>query len=289
MASIGDIRHHIGVVTQTRQITKAMHMISTSKMQKTMQRFESSAHYMQQVRSTMKDLLTHNEGVSHFYLEKPHGERRAYVVIASDKGLAGGYNNEVLSLATRHMRDHGDFIFTVGEMAREWFEQEGRSVDIEFTDIIQHPTLDAAREMTGTLLELFEQDHLDQVYIVYTHMVNMIERHPTVLRLLPVRMEDFDDVPSPEEQNYEITYEPSAKAVLDLLIPQYIIGIVYGCLLLSFASEHSARLNAMDAATRNADELISKLSIQLNRARQAAITNEISEIISGADALEERE
>lgn len=287
MAGIGDIRHHIAVVSQTRQITKAMHMISTSKMQKSLQRFEANTRYFHQVRETMKDLLTHNEGVSHPYLEKPHGERRAYIVIASDKGLAGGYNHEVLSLASSHMRDHGDFIFTVGQMARNWFEQEGRTVDIEFTDVMQHPSLDDAREIAGTILELYEQELLDQVYIVYTHMHNALSQEPSVRRLLPVRTEDFDDVEIPLRQEYEINYEPSARAVLDLLIPQYIIGMVYGALLLSFASEHSARMNAMDSATRNADELIAKLSVELNGARQAAITNELSEIISGVDALEE--
>jgi F-type H+-transporting ATPase subunit gamma len=127
---------------------------------------------------------------------------------------------------------------------------------------------------------------LDQVFIVFTQMVSQLNNVPRVLRLLPVRAEDFDDVEIPKRETYEIQYEPSAEAVLNLLIPQYVIGIVYGTLLLSFASEQSARMHAMDSATRNADELIGKLAIDMNRARQAAITNEIAEIISGSGALE---
>ncbi len=288
MASIGDIRHHMSVVGQTRKITKAMHMISTSKMQKGLARFDANARYSKQVRETMKDILTHNEGVTHAYLERPHGERCAYIIIASDKGLAGGYNHEVLSLASRHMREHnGEFIFTAGQMARAWFEQQGRIVDIEFTGIMHNPTLDNARQIAETVLELYDQDLLDQVYIVYTRPVSAIAQEPVAMRLLPVRLEDFDEVAIPDRGRYEIHYEPSPESVLSLLIPQYIIGMVYGALLQSFASEQSARMNAMDAATRNADELINKLAIDLNRARQSAITNELSEIITGASALAE--
>lgn len=285
MASIGDIRHHMNVVGQTRKITKAMHMISTSKMQKGLSRFDANSRFFQRLRQTMKDLLTHNE-VTHSYFMRPAGERRAYVVIASDKGLAGGYNHEVLSLATQHMQGHENYIFTVGQMARSWFEQQGMLVDIEFSEVMHNPTLDSARQIAETVLELYDQDMLDEVYIAYTRPVSPLEQKPYVMRLLPVRLEDFDEVEIPDRGEYEIRYEPSAEIVLRLLIPQYIIGIIYGTLLLSFASEQSARMNAMDAATRNADELIGKLAVDLNRARQGAITNELSEIITGASAID---
>ncbi len=286
MASIGDIRHHIDVVSQTRQITNAMHMISTSKMQKSMQRYAANSRYFQQIRQTMKDLLTHNEGVTHPYLTRPNGERCAYIVIASDKGLAGSYNHEVLSLASEHMKDRECNIITIGQQAFNWFERQGRMVDIDFTTIMQGPQLDGARMIAETILELYEQDMLDQVFIVFTRMESPLVNRPQLLRLLPVRVEDFDDVEIQHRESFEIHYEPSAAAVLELLIPQYLIGMIYGTLLLSFASEQSARMNAMDAATRNADEMIGKLAIDMNRARQAAITNEIAEIIAGTGALE---
>ncbi len=287
MAGTSHIRHHIGVVVQTRKITKAMHMISTSKAQKALRRFEDNARYFQQIRQTMKDLLYHNEGVSHPYLEKPQGERRVYIVIAADRGLAGGYNHEVLSLASRHMKGSGDYIFTVGQMARSFFKEEGRSIDVEFTNVMQHPTLDAARRIAETLLELYGEDMFDEAYLVYTHMVHSMEQHPKLLRILPLSAADFEDLQPSERRDYQIQYEPSPDAVLELLIPQYIIGLIYGALLLSFSSEHTARMHAMDAATRNADELLSRLSVELNQARQSAITREISEIMSGAEALED--
>lgn len=288
MASISDIRHHIAVVSQTRQITGAMHMISTSKMQKSLQKFDANRRYFQMVRETMKDLLTHNEGVTHPFLIRPHGDRRAYIVIASDKGLAGSYNHDVLTLATNHMKDHERNIMTVGQQAFNWFERRGDMVDIDFTSVMQSgPSLDGARLIAETILELYEQDMLDQVYIVFTQMESPIVNTPKVLRLLPVRAEDFADVEIPERGMFEIVYDPSPGAVLNLLIPQYLIGMIYGPLLLSFASEQSARMNAMDAATRNADDLIGSLAVDMHGARQAAITNELSEIISGSGALED--
>jgi F-type H+-transporting ATPase subunit gamma len=287
MASISDIRRHIGVVSQTRQITNAMHMISTSKMRKSMQRFAANSRYFQIIRQTMKDIITHNEDVTHPYLLRPHGERRVYIVIASDKGLAGSFNHDVLQLATEHMQDH-EFesnLFTVGQQARSWFERSGKMVDIDFTSVMEEPSLDGARMIAETVLELYEQDLLDQVFIVFTSMESALVNKPRVLRLLPVLEEDFADVEIPPRESYEIRYEPSPHAVLELLVPQYMIGMVYGSILLSFAAEQSARMNAMDAATRNADEMIGKLAIDMNRARQAAITNEIAEIISGSGTL----
>ena len=288
MASISDIRHHIQVVSQTRQITNAMHMISTSKMQKSLQKFDANRRYFQMVRGTMKDILTHSEGATHSYLLRPHGDRRVYIVIASDKGLAGSYNHDVLSLASEHMLEHECNIMTVGQQAFNWFERRGDMVDIDFTSVMENgPSLDGARLIAETVLELYEQDLLDEVYIVYTSMESALHNKPTVLHVLPVRAEDFDDVEIPHRDPYEIHYEPSPEAVMELLVPQYVIGMIYGTLLLSFASEQSSRINAMASATRNADDLIGRLAVDMHRARQSAITNELAEIISGSEALEE--
>lgn len=290
MASIADIRHHMRVVSQTRQITKAMHMISTAKMKKGLARYEANLTYLTEVRQTIKDVLTHVEGKRHRYLRRPKGNRAAHIIIAADKGLAGGYNSSVLQLAEEHMKGFEESnIFCIGQMAREYLERKGYLIDIEFAHVIQDPTLDHARQIAETIIELYDQEMLDEVYIVYTKRVSAMVQKPEVIRLLPVRVEDFDDVTatvSGESEHEQILYEPSVTRLMELLIPQYLIGVIYSVLVQSFASEQCARMNAMDAATRNANEMMDRLSHELNRARQSQITNEIAEIIAGADALE---
>ncbi|MDY4518992.1 MAG: ATP synthase F1 subunit gamma [Candidatus Spyradocola sp.] len=287
MASIADIRHHMRVVSQTRQITRAMHMISTAKMKKGLARYEANLTYLTEVRQTIKDVLTHVEGRKQGYLRRPKGNRAAHIIIAADKGLAGGYNSGVLQLAEEHMKAYEESnIFCIGQMAREYLERRGYVIDIEFAHVIQDPTLYHARQIAETVLELYNQNMLDEVYIVYTRRISTMVQKPEVIRLLPVRVEDFDDVEASVSSQEEILYEPSVTRLMELLIPQYLIGVIYSALVQSFASEQCARMNAMDAATRNANEMMDRLGHELNRARQSQITNEIAEIIAGADALE---
>ena len=287
MASIADIRHHMRVVSQTRQITRAMHMISTAKMKKGLARYEANQTYLSEVRQTIKDVLTHVEGRKQGYLRRPRGNRAAHIIIAADKGLAGGYNSGVLQLAEEHMKAFEESnIFCIGQMAREYLERRGYVIDIEFAHVIQDPTLYHARQIAETVLELYNQNMLDEVYIVYTKRISTMVQKPEVIRLLPVRVEDFDDVEATVDGSEEILYEPSVTRLMELLIPQYLIGVIYSALVQSFASEQCARMNAMDAATRNANEMMDRLGHELNRARQSQITNEIAEIIAGADALE---
>lgn len=287
MASIADIRHHMRVVSQTRQITRAMHMISTAKMKKGLARYEANLTYLTEVRQTIKDVLTHVEGRKQGYLRRPKGNRAAHIIIAADKGLAGGYNSGVLQLAEEHMKAFEESnIFCIGQMAREYLERRGYVIDIEFAHVIQDPTLYHARQIAETVLELYNQNMLDEVYIVYTKRISTMVQKPEVIRLLPVRVEDFDDVEATVDGSEEILYEPSVTRLMELLIPQYLIGVIYSALVQSFASEQCARMNAMDAATRNANEMMDRLGHELNRARQSQITNEIAEIIAGADALE---
>ena len=287
MASIADIRHHMRVVSQTRQITRAMHMISTAKMKKGLARYEANLTYLTEVRQTIKDVLTHVEGRKQGYLRRPKGNRAAHIIIAADKGLAGGYNSGVLQLAEEHMKAYEESnIFCIGQMAREYLERRGYVIDIEFAHVIQDPTLYHARQIAETVLELYNQNMLDEVYIVYTRRISTMVQKPEVIRLLPVRVEDFDDVEASVSSQEEILYEPSVTRLMELLIPQYLIGVIYSALVQSFASEQCARMNAMDAATRNANEMMDRLGHELNRARQSQITNKIAEIIAGADALE---
>ena len=288
MESRLEIKNRIKSVSDTRQITKAMYLISISKIKKALDRYEANSAYFQKVRLTLKHILLQTQNIEHPFLEQRIEGRAAYIVIAGDKGLAGGYNHNVLNLAYQQIKDKKEkYIFTVGQIAREFFSRKGFMVDVEFLHIAQNPSLYNARLIAHDIIDLYKNNMMDEVYVIYTHMASSIKHEPKVIKLLPVELSDFDDVQLDENLKSDIIYEPSGIVVFDMLIPQYIIGLIYATLVQSYASEHSARMHAMDSATRNADKMIAGLKMQYNRARQSAITQEISEIIGGADALED--
>ena len=285
-----DIKLRIKSVESTMQITKAMELVASSKLRGAKLRAEQSRPYFNVLHQTLADIVASTQDFYSPYTAKREVKTRCYVVIAGDRGLAGGYNSNVMNLAVEHMKGFEESnIFCIGQMARDFLERRGYTIDIEFTHVIQDPTLYHAHQIAETVLELYNKRMLDEVYVVYTRRISTMVQRPEVVRLLPVRVEDFDDVEAKvtgDEEHDQIIYEPSITNLMELLIPQYLIGIIYSVLVQSFASEQCARMNAMDSATRNANEMIDKLSHELNRARQSAITNELAEIISGADALE---
>ena len=284
MSSIAEIRHRIKVVSETQKITKAMYLISSSKRRKAVQMHDRNLIYFNKVRADIRFILDNLGDVRHEFFHPRSGVRTAYLVISADKGMCGGYNQNVLNLAYQHMKGRDErFIFTVGQMTREYFERKGMQPDVEFLHIIQKPMLQDARAITESLCELYEQNMMDEVYVAYTHMESAIKPTPRVMRLLPILHEDFDGVETLQPGRATLSYHPSKQAVLDALVPQYLVGQIYGALVHSFASEQCARMAAMDASTRNADEMLTKLTLEMNRARQAAITQELTEIISGAE------
>ncbi len=286
MPGMSDIRHSIRSISDMEQITRAMHLISTSKMRKAIAKYETNHTHFERVRGTIKDILAHTHALSHPYIGESEGSKAAYVVIAADKGLCGGYNHNVLNLAYSTMQKSEErYILTVGQEARVFFERRGYMIDVEFLHVAQNPSLYYARGITEDLLELFDNDILNEVYVVYTHFISAMRQEPRVLKLLPLSVSNFEDISGEVQFSGEMFYHPSPKEVFDTLVPQYIIGLVYGCLVSSLASEHCARMIAMENATNNAEERIGELTMQYNRARQAAITAEISEIIGALEAL----
>jgi F-type H+-transporting ATPase subunit gamma len=228
----------------------------------------------------------HTHEISHPYIGESDGGKAAYVVIAADKGMCGGYNHNVLKLALSAMQKSEErYILTVGQEARAFFDRRGFMVDVEFLHISQNPSLYNARNITNDLLELYENGIMDEVYVVYTRFISAIKQEPRVLKLLPLSVANFADIQAEKQYSGEFYYHPSPKEVFDILVPQYIVGLVYGCLVQSYASEHCARMTAMENATNNAEEMIDNLTRKYNRARQSAITNEISEIIGALDAI----
>jgi F-type H+-transporting ATPase subunit gamma len=287
MYSVIEIKRRIGTIRQTRQITKAMHLIASSKLSRAMERYKANHIYFEKIRSTLKDIIIHTPEINHPFFMPRGSERAAYFVVAGDKGLCGAYNHNVLHTALSHVQQHegSTNIFVVGHVARDFFSRKGYSVDAEFLYAAHNPTFYYSREIAEQLIEAYSQYKMDELYLIYTHMESTVKQTPKVIKLLPVELSAFRDVNLDLEYRADILYQPSHKAVLDLLIPKYILGVIYGALIQSFASEQQARMLAMDTATKNADDMIADLQIKYNQARQAVITNEIAEIMGGVVAL----
>ncbi len=289
MSAIPELRHRLRVVSDTRKITRAMYLISSAKMQKALRMHERNREYFRRVRSDIRFIIEN----SHAQLEHPYFQPRtvksvAYLVISGDKGMCGAYNEDVLRLArgTIEAAQHAQsFIFTIGQTAAAYFYRLGMQPDVQYLHMSQNPMLASAREITMELCDLYEQGQLDEVYVVYTHMHSTTSLEPTVMRLLPIVAEDFADAETLHEQTAELKYHPSEAEVLQKLVPQYLIGLAYTACVQAYASEHCARMTAMDSSTRNADEMLGRLRLDLNRARQSDITQELNEIIAGANSV----
>ena len=221
------------------------------------------------------------------YFEKSRDEKKdpkvGYIVITADKGLAGSYNHNILKIAEEEIKAHKDNkLFVLGEVGRHYFEKRGVHIDKQFHYTIQNPTLNRARNITEELLELYINNELDEIHIIYTKMINPIKEEAEIKQLLPLYKTDFQmKIPAdiPLEQ---VTFRPSPEEVMNKIVPAYIEGFVFGALVESYSCEQNARMMAMEAATKSAKDMLQELSVLYNRARQAAITQEITEVIAGA-------
>lgn len=294
MYGLSEIKHRIKGISETKQITSAMEMISISKMRKSLARYEANQQYFNQIRATIKDIITRTKNVTHRYLQRREGRRAVFIVIASDKGLAGGYNHNVLSMAWESVKSIEEkYVFTVGQVAREFFEAKKIIIDGEFTHLTHDPSVIDASLIVDSLIQLYDQNLMDEAYVIYTAMPSNGVVVPDVLKLLPLEQERMiADIAQPDykDEDYyrEITYDPSPDDVLEQLVPQYLTGVVYGALVQSVASEHSSRRLAMTNATKNATKIIDKLNVVYNRARQETVTKELTEIVNstlGAEGL----
>lgn len=288
MESIKEIRTHIDSVQQTLKITNAMYLISSSKLRKARQQLTNIQPYFTKTQQTISDILHRTQDVEHVYFDrrpgKPH--KAGYIVITGDKGLAGAYNHNVLRLAEEHMKQFDDpTLFLIGQVGRNYFRHRGVDVDVEFMYTAQDPNAYRAREIADTFVEHFRKGRLDEVYIVYTEMVTPMTLEPKIIKLLPLDRDAFPWKPRPRADGgmrREVTYMPSPAQVLNHIVPGYLKGLLLGTLVESFCSEQNARMMAMDTATDNARELLKTLELEYNRARQTAITQEITEIVAGA-------
>lgn len=291
MVAIKEVRNHIKSVQETLKITNAMYLIASSSLRKAKKQLDETRPYFSKISSTIADILYHSPKVEHTYFDQrpqlgPEKRQVGYIVITGDKGLAGAYNHNVLKLAEEQLSGVANpTLFLVGQSGRIWFAHRNIHVDGEFMYTAQDPTVARAQEISNTFLNLFQRGSLDEVWIIYTKMVNSMVMEPTATKLLPLERDLFPMEKSPSERYAEtVHYVPSEKVVMDHLVPGYMKGMVFGALVESFCSEQNSRMTAMNAASKNARKMLKNLNLTYNRVRQAAITQEITEVVGGAQA-----
>lgn len=285
MAGMRDIKRRIKSVNNTKQITKAMELVSTAKLRRTRNRFEKVKPYSETVHRTIQDILGSSTNVDHEYIREREVKKSLYIVITGDRGLCGGYNINAIKKALEDIdsKENASFI-VIGQKAKGYFSKRGYDIAGEYIDISEKPQYNDAKSIGGLALNLYKEGKIDEIKLVYTQFVSTISQEPKRIKLLPVAKEEKEEAGKNEEFKY-VSYEPSSGVVLDYLIPKYIESTIFGTLVESAASEQAARRVAMESATENAEEMIDSLVLSFNQARQAAITQEITEIVGGAEAL----
>ncbi|SDJ89654.1 ATP synthase F1 subunit gamma [Natronincola ferrireducens] len=289
MAGLGmrDIKRRIKSVNSTKQITKAMELVSSAKLRKARERLEKTRPYFTTIGRTVEEIISSTKGIQHEFLKPRDVKKTGYIVITADRGLCGGYNTNVIKAAVNHMEEKERVsVIAIGQKGRDFFRKRQYDLDGEFTHISEDPSFTEAQSVGKLSIELYKQQLVDEVYLVYTEFVSTINQKPRLVKLLPIEAtaEEGETKTVSEDEEF-MSYEPSPEAVLNFLIPKYIDSMIYGALIESSTSEQGARRVAMESATDNATEMIDKLQLKYNRARQAAITQEIAEIVGGAEAL----
>ena len=284
MASMRDIKRRKGSIQSTQQITKAMKLVSTVKLQRAKQRAEQSQAYFTGMYQTVQKMLAKSGNIDHPYLRSTGSDKQLVIMITSNRGLAGGYNSNVVKLITQ-----GDFqkenlkITTIGKKGKDAMVRMKYELAGDYSDIIEEPTYQDAMEIAREALDIYSRGEVGEIYLAYTHFKNTVVHEPVLMKLLPV--EPGIDTGVQEGDNIPMNFEPEDEEALNMLIPKYITSLIYGAMVEAVASENGARMQAMDSATSNAEDMISDLSLKYNRARQGSITQELTEIIAGAEAL----
>ncbi len=285
MASMKEIKRRRGSIQSTRQITKAMQLVSTVKLQKTRARAEEGKPYFSLVYETMFSILSKSGNVDHRFLRSASQGKKAVIVISSNRGLAGGYNNSIAKLVETSFSKEEALIYAIGKKAKDTLERRGYEIAGEYNEVITDPMYQDAVDITKKLLSDYEAEKIAEIHVVYTHFKNTVVHVPTLKKLLPVSIDEQEEEEVETKTNLLMNYAPNEEEVLEAIVPKYITAIIYGSLQQAIASENGARMSAMENATNNADELIDKLLLKYNRARQGAITQELTEIVAGANAI----
>ena len=283
------LRRRIKSVESSKKITRAMELIAASRIHKAQQRVAAARPYSEQITAVIRNLAAAGAGGGHALLTERESVRTVgFVVICADRGLAGGYNSGVLRQAERALKEEVAagreyVLILVGKKARDYFRFRGYTIDASFTGISDNPSYEHAREVAAEVRTRFEAGGVDRVDMVYTQFLSVGTQRVLTRQFMPIEAEAVIEAPTDAQADYE--YEPEPESILDKLLPRYAEARLFAALLDAAASEHAARQRAMKSATDNAEELITVLSRQMNRARQESITTEILEIVGGAEAL----
>ena len=295
MAGITEIRTRMQSVQQTLKITNAMYLISSAKVKKARKQLADVEPYFDKLAKTVLDIFRHSPDLKHRFIEGheiPKEDRKTgFIVVTGDKGLAGAYNHNVLRLAETYLaRKKDPTLFLIGQMGRHYFEKKNIPIDAEFMYTAQDPTLERAKEIADTMVDLYERGALDEVYLVFTHSFSAVRMEPEIIKLLPLdraMLSARRGLSEADQYRDVVRYEPSPEAVLEVLVPGVLRGELFAALVESFCSEQNSRMTAMDSASESAREMLKTLSLEFNRARQGAITQEITEIAGGAEATKQ--
>ena len=283
MASMRDIKRRRGSVQSTQQITKAMKLVSTVKLQRARADAERSKTYFDTMYRTVNSILKRAGNIDHRYLKESESTKKAVIVITSNRGLAGGYNMNIVKLVARDesLPKEDVYVYAIGNKGKDALAKAGYEIKGDYPEVMEAPNYRDAMDLCNMLLKAFEDGEIGEIYLAYTAFKNTVSHVPTLRKLLPVEKQDVEE----EESTALMNFEPQDEEALDMIIPKYVASLIYGGLVEALASENGARMQAMDNATSNAEEMISDLTLKYNRARQGSITQELTEIIAGAEAI----
>ncbi|MEB5793817.1 ATP synthase F1 subunit gamma [Staphylococcus hominis] len=288
MASLKEIDSRIKSTKKMKQITKAMNMVSSSKLRRAEKNTKQFEPYMEKMQDAITAIAGASKNSSHPMLRPRHIQRSGYLVITSDKGLAGAYSSNVLKrlvndIKEKHTSSDEYSIIVLGQSGVDFLKNRGYEVESSLVDVPDQPSFKSIQAIAKHAIDLFSEEHIDELNIYYSHYVSVLENKPSVKQVLPLSQEDSSQGQG-QMSSYE--FEPDKDSILRVILPQYVESLIYGTILDAKASEHAARMTAMKNASDNATELIDDLSLQYNRARQAEITQQITEIVGGSAALE---
>lgn len=297
MASLRDIKRRKNSIQNTQQITKAMKLVSTVKLQKARSRAEQASPYFHSMYHTVTSLLARTGAMEHPYLKPGSSGKKAVVVISANRGLAGGYNANIVRLITdSNMAREEVKIYAIGRKAREGLERKGYEIAADDSEVVEAPVYTDAVTISKKVLNDFIAGEVGEIYLVYTRFKNTVSHAPVLLKLLPVESgqavneetgiaheKPATAADAKSDSIILMNFEPDEETALDIIIPKYVASLIYGGLTEAAASENAARMQAMDSASGNAEELLNNLTVKYNRARQGSITQELTEIISGGE------
>lgn len=285
MASMRNIKRRKGSIQSTQQITKAMKLVSTVKLQRARARTEQSKAYFTCMYETVTSLLKRAGNIDHPYLQKNGSDKKAVVVITSNRGLAGGYNSNIVKLITQgKFEKEKTFVYAIGKKGKDTLARRGYSVRADYSDSIEEPKMMDAIRLSNDLLQAYEKGEIGEIYIAYTAFKNTVSHIPTLIKVLPAEAEE-EVLEAGHKSDSYMNFETTEEEAINLIIPKYVSSLIFGGMVEAVASENGARMQAMDSATGNAEEMIEELSLLYNRARQGSITQELTEIIAGAEAI----